>query len=140
MKRILNPMYIIYFVELRVINSSQIIAQWDDHCMIRFVDGALKTLTLEQMLFRRAKRTRIAADRERENDTKGNSVQPPKPMFKDISITSRLTRGTAVKHKSFGRGIVMDIQKDVVTIRFDKAGVKKLILSAVLQKGFLEIV
>ena len=117
-----------------------IIAQWDDHCMIQFADGAIKTLTMEKMLSRRAKRTRIASDRERANDTKSNPVQPPKPLFTDIGITSRLTRGTAVKHKSFGRGIVIDIQKDVVTIRFDKAGVKKLILSAVLQKGFLEIV
>lgn len=122
-----------------VLGKGEILAQWEDNCLIRFSDGTIKLLTLDKMLSRRAKRMRISADIKAGNALEVSDVKPPQKTYADPSIASRLTTGTLVRHKTFGRGTVQNIQKGVVSIRFEKEGVKKLMLDAVLQKGFLSI-
>ena len=46
--------------------------------------------------------------------------------------------GSAVEHKTFGRGVVEAVGGDIITVHFDAVGTKKLVLSAALEKGLLK--
>ncbi|MBS4536753.1 UvrD-helicase domain-containing protein [Clostridium sp. D2Q-14] len=48
--------------------------------------------------------------------------------------------GDKVKHKSFGKGFVLDIDDDLITINFEKYGKKRISLSVSLENNLLKIV
>ncbi|NBI05911.1 ATP-dependent helicase [Senegalia massiliensis] len=51
-----------------------------------------------------------------------------------------INNGDNIVHKSFGKGIVLDIDKDILTIKFEKYGKKKVSLSLSMENNLLKVV
>ncbi|WP_242620489.1 ATP-dependent helicase [Senegalia massiliensis] len=51
-----------------------------------------------------------------------------------------INNGDNIIHKSFGKGIVLDIDKDILTIKFEQYGKKKVSLSLSMENNLLKVV
>lgn len=62
---------------------------------------------------------------------KGNMGERPIPVEEEVGLSVDLAAGDRIEHRSFGKGIVVDVNGGVVTIAFEdiRVGVKKLALS-----------
>jgi len=47
--------------------------------------------------------------------------------------------GATIRHRSFGEGVVRAIQDDVITVGFPEHGTRKMVLSALLERGLIEL-
>ena len=62
---------------------------------------------------------------------------PVKP--KTARLKAAVKVGSRIRHKSFGEGVVRAIQDDVITVGFPEHGTRKMVLSALLERGLIEL-
>ncbi|SDZ04187.1 DNA helicase-2 / ATP-dependent DNA helicase PcrA [Proteiniborus ethanoligenes] len=60
--------------------------------------------------------------------------------LKEIQVKKQLVVGNEISHSKFGKGNIINITNDTITIKFHKEGKKRLSLHSCLEKGLLEIV
>lgn len=63
---------------------------------------------------------------------------PRKPRMTPDEFLAGHGAGDTVTHKSFGRGTLETVSGDIITVRFDEAGTKRLSLSAALKNRLVE--
>ena len=65
------------------------------------------------------------------NRVAGSLGDKPIPVEEEVGFSEDLAAGDRIEHRSFGKGIVVDVKGGVVTIAFEdiRVGVKKLALS-----------
>lgn len=115
--------------------KGEIEAQFDDLFHIRFRNGTLRRMRLDEMILRRDK---SATDQQRPAKKK----KQPTMLRSGISSSyamKRITVGSTVRHKAFGLGTVQKIDGGIAAIRFRNGDTKKLLLQACISKGLLEI-
>ena len=108
-------------------------AQCGEQCLLRFPDGRQALLTLSEMLSRRA--SPKLASRKEALRKKPPAAFAPKPAV----LRSSVGVGSRIRHRSFGLGTVREINGDIVTVSFPESGTKKLLLSAMLEHGLVEL-
>ncbi|MEG0128074.1 MAG: ATP-dependent helicase [Clostridium sp.] len=68
-----------------------------------------------------------------------NILYPPMEVNLKDKASYDISVGDSIKHKAFGTGEVLFIKDDLIEIRFNKLGIKKLLLSVCLDSGVLEV-
>ena len=113
----------------------EIRAQCEDRCLVRFSDGREALLTLPEMLSRRAapklkSREEAKAGRQKSGVSAKQKSSRRKPTVK---------AGSRIQHKSFGVGKVQAVDGDIVTAFFPEHGTRKMLLSALIEYGLIEL-
>ncbi|MEF9951669.1 MAG: ATP-dependent helicase [Clostridium sp.] len=69
-----------------------------------------------------------------------NILLPPCEGNLKEGLSYDISVGDSIYHKAFGEGQVLLIKEDLVEIRFNKLGIKKLLLSVCLDSGVLKVI
>ncbi len=115
--------------------TGEIEAQCEDLFFVRFADGALCRMRLEEMVVRRDK-TAVAIQPAPKMEPAKKS---PRVSLSEKQAAQRLTAGMPIGHRTFGEGIVQSVQPEtgIITVEFHSGKVKNLQLSTCLEKGLL---
>lgn len=108
-------------------------AQCDEWFYLRFEDGRVRKLTLEEMVKRRDRRMTLlpaAALRVRKSG-------PQESDRRALRAMEHIGVGTTLKHRTFGAGVVRELRGDIVTIAFQSGGMKRFVLRDSLSRGLL---
>lgn len=114
--------------------TGEITAQCEDRFYVRFEDGALRTMTLEEMAARRDRRMTLlpgpVPGRRRKTDEARRSALAGR-------AAEHIAVGTRIRHRAFGPGVVREIRNGIVTVAFDSGGMKRFVLRDSLSRGLL---
>lgn len=113
--------------------KGEITAQCDDRFYIRFRDGILRMLTLEQIVARRDKTAHLQQAPTAKRSRNGQIWQ----SISAARITEQIEDGAVIYHKVFGEGKVHGISNGIVTIEFKEKEVKRFILQDAVSRGLL---
>lgn len=108
-------------------------AQCGEHCLVHFPGGRQELLTLAEMLSRRAEPTMVNREEAKARKPKANTSGRQKTARRKSAIKP----GKSIKHRSFGVGVVQEVNGDIVTVNFPEYGTRKLVLSVSLEHGML---
>ena len=113
--------------------AGEIIADGNGLYLVAFPAGQPELLSLREMLARRSTQMKYAAAHEK--------PRPPQRVKRGKSspLRSQLCIGGSVEHKRFGRGKILALEEDILTVDFGKKGVRKLGLSQSLAKSLLSV-
>ena len=103
-------------------------ARCGDRVLVAYLNREMEMLTLEDMFARRDRTVTYKAP----EPTKATAVG--KVMG---AAVSRFTPGMPVHHDKFGKGVVLGVKDGKIEIRFEKDGVKALMLETVVQNKLL---
>ena len=105
------------------------------------LQGLPEHKSIERLARLRENAVRNAARRERSGGRSAFAATLRKPLPKAMTRDEFLRAyraGSRVRHKSFGCGTIEHLRGDILTVRFDNAGSRKLILSTALKNRLLE--
>ena len=108
-------------------------AQCGDTFFIRFTDGSLRRVMLDEMIKRRAQITRPPAIPK--EPSHGLTAQNQKAPAAKSAGSIRV--GMMIRHEVFGVGQVRSIDHDMITIYFKTLGAKRFGIRNCLEKGLL---
>lgn len=116
----------------KALGKGRIIAQCGETVLVEYENQKLERLSLAQMFERRDTTIQYAAP-----STKLKPHNFATSAAKAKPITGNIKVGKIVEHTVFGSGTIVEITNDIASIRFNKAGKKRLALSACLENGLL---
>ena len=110
-------------------------AQCGEQCLVHFPDGKQELLTLSEMF------ARLAAPKllSRAEALKLQPASKTPGRLQRTPLQSAVTVGSQIKHRSFGTGKVLELRDDVITVAFPKHGTRKMLLSALIEHGLIEL-
>ena len=122
----------------RQYGDGRIIAQCEDQYFIAF-SGNEKHLFSRYDLLDRYNRQPVARTRKNTPPKEPSRLLlGPWRILLTKQLTDSIKVGGRVRHKTFGPGVVKNIENGIVTIVFDQVGEKKLLLEALISGGLLQ--
>ena len=89
-----------------------------------------------------AEYAKMIADKKKRNGKDPFVMQPsiPKPEPKPSVVIPADIVGKAVKHKSFGAGVITAIEGTIIVVKFEKVGLKKMGYEFCMKQNVLDFI